>query len=119
MTVHTTVAPRVGERRRWLLIGAAALVAVVIAAVAVFAVPAASAATPQYDGYKSGYPQLRQILTYHAAAARHAAAPAVVFRDRGFAWRDAGIGLLVGVLGGGLITVSLSQLRRNRTAVLL
>ena len=119
MTVHTTVAPRVGEPRRWLLICAAALVAVVIAAVAVVVVSAASAATPQYDGYKSGYPQLRQILSYRAAAARHAAAPAVVLRDRGFAWRDAGIGLLVGVLGGGLITVSLSQLRRNRAAVLL
>ncbi len=119
MTVHTTVAPRVREPRRWLLIGAAALLAVVIAAVAVFGVPAASAATPQYDGYKSGYPQLRQILSYQAAAAHHAAAPAAVLRDRGFAWRDAGIGLLVGVLGGGLITVSLSQLRRNRTAVLL
>jgi hypothetical protein len=33
MTVHTTVAPRVGERHRWLLIGAAALAAVVIGAV--------------------------------------------------------------------------------------
>jgi hypothetical protein len=89
-----------------------------VAAVAAVVVPAASAATPQYDGYKSGYPQLRQIFTYHAAAAHHAAAPAVVLRNRGFAWRDAGIGLIVGVLGAGLITVSLSQLRRNRTAVL-
>ena len=116
MSVHTTVAPRVGERRRWLLIAVAAHVA---AAVAVVVVPAASAATPQYDGYKSGYPQLRQILTYHAAAAHHAVAPAVVLRDRGFAWRDAGIGLLVGVLGAGLITVSLSQLRRTKSTVLL
>ena len=33
MTVHTTVAPRVGERRRWFVIGAATLVAVVIGAV--------------------------------------------------------------------------------------
>jgi len=33
MTVHTTVAPRVGERRRWLVIGAAALVAGVIGVV--------------------------------------------------------------------------------------
>lgn len=33
MTVHTTVAPRIGERRRWFLIGAAALAAVVVGAV--------------------------------------------------------------------------------------
>jgi Ni/Co efflux regulator RcnB len=72
-----------------------------------------AATAPTYDGYKSGYPQLHRILTYHTAATRHTAAP-----DRGFAWRDAGIGLLVGVLGAGLILVSLSQLRRNRTTVL-
>lgn len=84
----------------------------VIAAVAAIVVPAVQAATPQYDGFKSGYAQLHQILTYHAAA------PAVASSGRGFAWRDAGIGLLVGVLGVGLITVSLSQLRRNRTTVL-
>jgi hypothetical protein len=85
------------------------VLAVVVAAIVV---PAAQAATPQYDGYKSGYAQLHRILTYHAAA------PAMVSTGRGFAWRDAGIGLLVGVLGAGLIVVSLSQLRRNRTTVL-
>lgn len=79
---------------------------------AALVVPAAQAATPQYDGYKSGYPQLHKILTYHAAAT------AVASPDRSFAWRDAGIGLLVGVLGAGLIAASLSQLRRNRTTVL-
>ena len=84
----------------------------VVAAVAALVVPAASAATPQYDGFKSGYAQLHRILTYHAAA------PAEASPGRGFAWRDAGIGLLVGVLGAGLIAVSLSQLRRNRTTVL-
>jgi hypothetical protein len=84
----------------------------VVAAVAVLVVPAASAATPQYDGYKSGYPQLHQILTYHAAA------PVAATPGRSFAWRDAGIGVLVGVLGAGLITVSLSQFQRNRTTVL-
>ena len=84
----------------------------VVAAVAAFVVPAASAATPQYDGYKSGYAQLHEILTYHAAATAEAST------GRSFAWRDAGFGLLVGVLGAGLIAVSLSQLRRNRTTVL-
>jgi hypothetical protein len=84
----------------------------VVTAVAALVVPAASAATPQYDGFKSGYAQLHRILTYHAAA------PAVVSSGRGFAWRDAGIGLLVGVLGAGLIAVSLSQLRRDSTTAL-
>jgi hypothetical protein len=84
----------------------------VIAAVAALVVPAAQAARPAYDGYKSGYSQLHQILTYHGTA------PAVAGPGRGFAWREAGIGLLVGVLGAGLILVSLSQLRRNRTTVL-
>ena len=84
----------------------------VVAAVAALVVPAAQAATPQYDGFKSGYAQLHRILTYHAAA------PGEASPGRGFAWRDAGIGLLVGVLGAGLIAVSLSQLRRNRTTVL-
>lgn len=86
-------------------------VAAVVAVVAVV-VPAAYAATPQFDGYKSGYPQLHKILTYHSTA------PAVGTPGRSFAWRDAGIGLLVGVLGAGLVAVSLSQLRRNRTTVL-
>ena len=86
--------------------------AAVIAAAAALVIPAAQAATPQYDGYKSGYAQLHQILTYHAAA------PAVVRPYRSFAWRDAGIGLLVGMLGAGLIAVSLSQLRRHRSTVL-
>ena len=81
-------------------------------------VPTAHSATPTYDGYKSGYPQLHQILTYATAAARHTAAPAVVLPGRGFAWRDAGIGLLVGLLAASLVTVSLSQLRRNRNTVL-
>ena len=84
----------------------------VVAAAAALVVPAASAATPQYDGFKSGYAQLHQILTYDAAA------PAVASPSRGFAWRDAGVGLVVGLLGAGLIAVSLSQLRRNRTTVL-
>lgn len=84
----------------------------VIAAVAALVVPAVQAATPQDDGYKSGYPQLHKILTYHAAVTAEASP------SRNFAWRDAGIGLLVGVLGAGLIAVSLSQLRRDRTTVL-
>jgi hypothetical protein len=84
----------------------------VIAAVAALVVPAASAARPQYDGFKSGYAQLHQILTDRAAA------PTMVSRGSGFAWRDAGIGLFVGALGVGLIAIALSQLRRNRTTVL-
>ncbi len=59
----------------------------VVAAVAALVVPAAYAATPQYDGLKSGYAQLHQILTYHAAA------PGEASPGSGFAWRDAGIGL--------------------------
>ena len=43
MTVHTTVAPRVGERRRWFVIGTAALVAVVIGAVLALTVGSRSA----------------------------------------------------------------------------
>ena len=84
----------------------------VVVAVAALVVPAASAATPQYDGYKSGYPQLHRILTYDTAG------PAEMSSGRSFAWRDAGIGVLVGVVGASLIAVSLSQLRRNRTTVL-
>jgi hypothetical protein len=104
---------------------------------AALVVPAAHAATPQYDGYKSGYPQLHrilsgpgeydgyksgypqlhQILTYHSAATRYTAAPTVVSPGRSFAWRDAGIGLLAGVLGAVLIAATLTQLRRNRTTV--
>jgi hypothetical protein len=83
-----------------------------VAAVAALVVPAVQAATPKYDGYKSGYPQLHRILTYDASA------PTELSPDRSFAWRDAGIGLLVGVLGAGLVAVSLSQLRRNRTTAL-
>jgi hypothetical protein len=41
---------------------------------------------PQYDGYKSGYPQLRAILSHQVAA------PPVPTADRGFDWRDAAIG---------------------------
>ena len=84
----------------------------VMAAVAAIVVPAASAATPQYDGYKSGYAQLHRILTFRAAV------PAEQSAGRGFVWRDAGIGLLVGVLGAGLIAASFSQVRRHRTTVL-
>jgi len=41
---------------------------------------------PQYDGYKSGYPQLHAILSHQVAA------PPVPTADRGFDWRDAAIG---------------------------
>jgi hypothetical protein len=83
-----------------------------VAVIAAVVVPAASAAAPRYDGFKSGYPQLHRILTYHTATT------VAVSPGRGFAWRDAGIGLLVGVLGAGIIAAAFSQLRRNRTTVL-
>lgn len=38
MTVHTTVAPRIGGQRRWFVIGGAALAAVVIGAVLALAI---------------------------------------------------------------------------------
>ena len=75
-------------------------------AVAAVAVPLARAT--DYDGYKSGYPQLHAILTYHhpqydgyksgypqlhAILSHQVAAPPVQTADhRGFDWRDAAIG---------------------------
>ena len=74
-------------------------------AVAAVAVPLARAT--DYDGYKSGYPQLHTILTYHqpqydgyksgypqlhAILSHQVAAPPVQTADRGFDWRDAAIG---------------------------
>jgi hypothetical protein len=53
-------------------------------AVAAVAVPLARAT--DYDGYKSGYPQLHAILSHQVAA------PPVPTADRGFDWRDAAIG---------------------------
>lgn len=45
---------------------------------------------PQYDGYKSGYPQLHAILSHQLS--HHVPAPPVPTADRGFNWRDAAIG---------------------------
>ena len=74
-------------------------------AVAAVAVPLARAT--DYDGYKSGYPQLHAVLTYHhpqydgyksgypqlhAILSHQVAAPPVPTADRGFDWRDAAIG---------------------------
>jgi hypothetical protein len=75
-------------------------IALVVTAVAV---PLAEAA--EYDGYKSGYPQLHALLMHqkydgykssypqlHTVLEHQVAAPLVPTADRGFDWRDAAIG---------------------------
>jgi hypothetical protein len=80
-------------------------------AVAAVAVPLARAT--DYDGYKSGYPQL------HATLSHQVAAPPVRTAERGFVWRDAAIGAAAAagfilLLAGG--AVSLNR-RRTRLAL--
>jgi hypothetical protein len=101
-------------------------------AVAAVAVPLARAT--DYDGYKSGYPQLHTILTYHqpkydgyksgypqlhAALSHQVAAPPVRTAERGFVWRDAAIGAAAAAGFIFLLASGAVSLNRRRTRLAL
>ena len=80
-------------------------------AVAAVAVPLARAT--DYDGYKSGYPQLHAILSQQVAA------PPVPTADRGFDWRDAAIGAATAAGFIFLLASGAVSLNRRRTRLAL
>ena len=97
-------------------------IALTLAAVAI---PLASAAGP-YDGYKSSYPQLHQLVAtaaggadlkssypqLHAVLTHQVRAPFVPTVNQGFAWSDAAIG--AGTAAGAIFLIAAGALLFSR-----
>jgi hypothetical protein len=124
-------AERSEAMKRSLVTGAA--LAVMVAALA--ASSAWAAAPPRYDGYKSSYPQLHQLVVAagipdpdlkssypqaHEVLSGAVAAPSVVAAEAsGIDWRDAGFGALAGAAAVALLAVAAALLvRRHRVPAL-